>query len=55
MLEKTREQIWADWVARQRGGSFPEMLNAQQEDSKYQIRTQLLAREFAQWKSMPRS
>jgi hypothetical protein len=45
MLEKTREQIWADWVAMQRGGNFQEMLNAQTEDQKYQILAKLLSKE----------
>jgi len=45
VLEKTREQIWADWVAVQSGGNFQEMLNAQTEDRKYQILAELLSKE----------
>ena len=45
MLGKTKEQIWADWVAKQSGGNFQEMLSAQTEDRKYQILTQLLSKE----------
>lgn len=48
MLEKTKEQIWADWVAKQSGGNFQEMLNAQTEDRKYQILAQLLSKETGQ-------
>ena len=47
MSEKSKEQIWAEWVARQRGGNFQEMLNAQTEDGKYQILAQLLSKELA--------
>jgi len=50
MSEKTKEQIWAEWVAKQRGGNFQEMLNAQTEDGKYQILAQLLSKELAQYK-----
>jgi len=32
MSEKTKEQIWADWVAKQGGDNFQDMLNAQSED-----------------------
>lgn len=48
MTEKTKEQIWAEWLARQRGGNFQEMLNAQTEDGKYQILAQLLSKEWGQ-------
>ena len=41
MTEKTKQEIWADWVAMQSGGNFQEMLNAQTEDRKYQILAQL--------------
>lgn len=50
MSEKTKEQIWAEWLARQRGGNFQEMLNAQTEDGKYQILAQLLSKELGQLK-----
>jgi hypothetical protein len=53
MLEKTREQIWADWVAKQSGGNFQEMLNAQTEDRKYQILTELLSKEPGQSEKAP--
>jgi hypothetical protein len=45
MVEKTREQIWADWLAKQSSGNFQEMLNAQTEDGQYQILAKLLSRE----------
>jgi hypothetical protein len=54
MLEKTKEQIWADWVAKQSGGNFPEMLNAQTEDAKYQILAQLLSEELGKMRKVPR-
>jgi hypothetical protein len=54
MLEKTKEQIWADWVAKQSGGNFLEMLDAQTEDAKYQTLAQLLSKELEQTKKPPR-
>jgi hypothetical protein len=53
MPEKTREQIWAGWVVKQSGGNFQEMLNAQTEDRKYQILTELLSKEPGQSKKAP--
>jgi hypothetical protein len=53
MTEKTKEQIWADWVAKQSGGNFQEMLNAQTEDGKYQTLARLLSREPGQLKKEP--
>jgi hypothetical protein len=50
MSEKTKEQIWADWVAKQGGGNFQEMLNAQTEDGKYQTLARLLSKEPGQQK-----
>jgi hypothetical protein len=55
MPEKTKEQIWADWVAKQGGGNFQEMLNAQAEDGKYQILTRLLSKELGQLRKVPRN
>ena len=46
MPEKSTEQIWADWVAKQGGDNFQEMLSAQSEDRKYQILAQLLSLEL---------
>jgi len=54
MQEKTQEQVWADWVATQRGGNFPEMLDAQTEDAKYQILAQLLSEELGNMRKTPR-
>ena len=48
MQEKTRQQVWAGWVANQSGGNFQEMLNAQTEDRKYQILAELLSKEPGQ-------
>jgi hypothetical protein len=53
MSEKTKEQIWADWVAKQSGGNFQEMLNAQTEDGKYQTLARLLSNEPGQLKKAP--
>lgn len=53
MLEKTREQIWACWAAKQSGGNFQEMLNAQTEDRKYQILAELLSKDLGKLKKAP--
>jgi len=50
MRQKTKEQIWADWIFKQTDGHFQEMLNAQTEDAKYQILTELLSKEMGQSK-----
>jgi len=49
-MEKTRQQIWADWVATQGGGNFQEMLRAQTEDRQYQILAQLLSKKLGELK-----
>jgi hypothetical protein len=54
MLEKTKEQIWTDWLGRQSDGNFQGMLNAQTEDAKYQILAKLLSEEIGQLKKRPR-
>jgi hypothetical protein len=54
MLEKTKESIWADWVAKQDPGNFQEMLSAQTEDGKYQILAQLLSEELRNMRSVSR-
>ena len=46
MMNKTKEQIWADWVATQDRGHFQERLNAETEDGKYKILAQLLSSEL---------
>jgi hypothetical protein len=53
MSEKTKEQIWADWVAKQGGGNFREMLNAQSEDGKYQTVARLLSEAPGRLKKEP--
>jgi hypothetical protein len=55
MPEKSKVQIWADWVAKQTGDNFQEMLNAQTEDRKYQILAQLLSLQLERLKIAPRS
>ena len=50
MIEKTKEQIWTDWVAMQGGDHFQDMLNAQTEDGKYQTLARLLSKELGQLK-----
>jgi hypothetical protein len=42
-------------MAKQAGDNFPEMLNAQTEDRKYQILAQLLSPELERLKIAPRS
>ncbi|HEX4027325.1 MAG TPA: hypothetical protein VHX18_06860 [Rhizomicrobium sp.] len=54
MLEKTKEQMWAGWLAKESAGNFQEMLNAQTEDSKYQILAQLLSQELGQLRKAQR-
>jgi hypothetical protein len=46
MTDKTKEQIWADWVASQTVDHFQERLNAATEDGKYRILAQLLSWEL---------
>ena len=46
MMEKTKEQLWAGWVATQGTGYFQERLNAETEDGKYKILAQLLSCEL---------
>jgi len=46
MTQKTKEQLWADWVATQDMGNFQERLNAETEDGKYKILAQLLSNEL---------
>jgi hypothetical protein len=45
MPEKTKDQQWASWVARQDDDHFQERLNAETEDGKYEILAHLLSRE----------
>jgi len=53
MMQKTKEQKWADWVATQDVGHFQERLNAETEDGKYEILAQLLSRRLEQLKKAP--
>jgi hypothetical protein len=46
MTDKTREQRWADWMAKQDMGQFQQRLNAETEDGKYKILAQLLSSEL---------
>jgi hypothetical protein len=46
MMNKTKEQLWADWVATQTVDHFQETLNAATEDGKYKILAQLLSSEL---------
>lgn len=46
MTNKTTDQVWANWVARQDIGHFQEMLDAETEDGKYKILAQLLSNEL---------
>jgi hypothetical protein len=53
MMGKTKEQMWADWVASQDSGRFQERLNAATEDGKYRILAQLLSSELEKLKKAP--
>ena len=46
MTEKTKDQLWADWVATQDMDRLQERLNAETEDGKFKILAQLLSREL---------
>ena len=54
MPEKTKEQLWAGWLAKESAGNYQEMLNAQTEDGKYQILAQLLSQEPGRLRKAPR-
>jgi hypothetical protein len=54
MTEKTKEQIWAEWVATQDIGHFQERLNAETEDGKHKILAQLLSSELYKIRLKPR-
>ena len=53
MTKKTKDQLWADWVATQDVGHFQERLNAETEDGKYKILAHLLSRRLEQLKKQP--
>ena len=53
MTEKTKEQIWANWISKQTDDHFQEMLNAQTEDAKYQLLAQLLSGRLEKLKKTP--
>jgi len=52
IMEKTKEQIWADWLAKQ-SSNFQELLNAATEDEKYKILAQLLFGDMEKSKNGP--
>lgn len=54
MMNKNKEQIWADWVATQTVDHFQERLNAATEDGKYKILAQLLSTDLYKTKLNPR-
>jgi hypothetical protein len=45
IMDKTKNQMWADWVATQSVDHFQETLGAATEDGKYKILAQLLSSE----------
>ena len=53
-MDKTNNQIWADWVATQTVDHFQETLSAATEDGKYKILAQLLSSELERLKISPR-
>lgn len=54
MMNKTKEQIWADWVATQTVDHFQETLSAATEDGKYKILGRLLSNELYKIRLKPR-
>jgi hypothetical protein len=50
VANKTKDQMWADWVATQSVDHFQERLNAATEDGKYKILAQVLSRELGNLK-----
>jgi hypothetical protein len=54
MAEKSKERLWANWMAMQNVCDFPEMLDAQTEDHKYKILAQLLSFELEKLRKAPR-
>ena len=55
MMEKTTQQVWASWAAKQTGDNFQAMLNAQTEDGKYQILANLLREENLRPAPLPKT
>ncbi len=53
MMQKTKGQTWAEWVATQDVGHFQTRLTAETEDGKYQILSQLLSKELGKLKKAP--
>jgi hypothetical protein len=51
-MEKTKEKIWADWLATQ-SSNFQELLDAATEDEKYKILAQLLVMDLEKSKNGP--
>jgi hypothetical protein len=54
IMDKTKNQIWADWVATQTVDHFQETLSAATEDGKYKILAQLLFSELYKIRLKPR-
>jgi len=54
MIEKTKEQVWSDWVGTQGVDHFQERLNAETEDGRYKILALLLSSELEKLKKAPR-
>ena len=52
MMEKTKEQIWANWLATQ-SSNFQELLNGVTEDEKYKLLAQLLFMDLEKLKNGP--
>jgi len=53
MMQKTKDQTWADWVATQDAGHFQQKLTGETQDGRYQILSQLLSKDLAKLKKAP--
>jgi hypothetical protein len=53
MVKVPQQESWRDWLDTQNMVRFLDMLNAETEDGKYEILTQLLANEFETPKKAP--
>ena len=53
MVKVPQQESWRDWLDTQNMVRFLDMLNAETEDGRYEILTQLLANEFETPKKAP--
>jgi hypothetical protein len=53
MEKKTKEELWAEWVATQNIGRFQDLLKHETDEGRYRILEVLLADEFEKFKKSP--